>query len=249
MESEAVNANSENFSYQKIVLVVGVTLMLTKFAAWFITDSVSILTDALESIVNVVAATVGLYALYLSSKPRDSNHPFGHGKVENLSSLIEGSMICVAGGIIILQAVERIVQPKEIESLDIGLILIAITAVVNYLTGYYAILKGRRNRSPALTASGKHLCSDTYSSVGIILGLIVMMALGNMGYEMPWIDGAIAVVFGVIILFTGAKVVRESMDSSMDAADEKVVNVLSAGNWNIEDIARIFLGEKGRSVS
>ncbi len=222
------DSKAENFGYQKIVLAVGITLMAVKFAAWLLTDSVSILTDALESIVNVVAAAIGLYALYLSAQPRDENHPFGHGKIENISSLIEGSMICVAGALILLQAVERIIDPKKPDALDIGLILIVSTAVVNYVTGYYAIAKGRRNRSPALTASGKHLCSDTYSSVGIVIGLGAMMGLEAAGIKAYWLDGAIASVFGIIILITGIRVVKDSMDSSMDKADEVVVdNILS----------------------
>ena len=218
------DAKAENFGYQKIVLVVGAVLMAMKFIAWLYTDSVSILTDALESIVNVAAAAIGLYALYLSAQPRDDSHPFGHGKIENISSLIEGSMICVAGGIIILQAVDRIIDPKKPEALDIGLLLILITAVANYVTGYYAIAKGRRNRSPALVASGKHLCSDTYSSVGIVIGLMAMIALEGLDITAYWLDGAIASVFGVIILITGIRVVKDSMDSSMDKADEEIVD-------------------------
>ena len=224
-------AKKQNFNYQKIVFLVGISLMIMKFIAWMLTYSVSILTDALESIVNVVAAAIGLYALYLSSKPRDESHPFGHGKVENISSLIEGSMICAAGAIIILQAVERIINPMEITSLDIGLALIALTALINFIMGYYAIAKGKRNRSPALVASGKHLCSDTVSSVGIILGLFLMMALDGMGFDAYWIDGAVAAVFGLIIIFTGIRVVVSSMQSSMDAADVGIVkNILDTIN-------------------
>ncbi len=217
------DAVKQNFNYQKIVLAVGIVLMAMKFIAWSITDSVSIFTDALESIVNVVAAVIGLYALYLSSKPRDSSHPFGHGKIENISSLIEGSMICVAGIIILLEAAERIIDPQEIESLDIGIVLMVIAALANFAVGYIAILKGRRSRSPVLVAAGKHLCSDTLFSTAIIIGLIVMMILDATGNQILWLDGAIAGVAGIIITVTGAKVIKESMDSSMDKADMGVV--------------------------
>ena len=217
-------ALKQNFNYQKIVLVVGVVLMSMKFIAWAITDSVSIFTDALESIVNVVAAVIGLYALYLSSVPRDSSHPFGHGKIENISSLIEGAMIVVAGIIILLEAVERIINPQDVKSLDIGILLMAIAAVANFAVGYIAILRGRRSRSPVLVAAGKHLCSDTLFSSAIIGGLIIMMVLDNTGNPMPWIDGVLAIVAGAIITYTGVKVVKESMDSSMDKADMEMVN-------------------------
>ena len=198
--------------------------MSMKFIAWAITDSVSIFTDALESIVNVVAAVIGLYALYLSSVPRDASHPFGHGKIENISSLIEGAMICVAGIIILLEAAERIINPQDVKSLDLGLIIMGIAAVANFVIGYVAILKGRRSRSPVLVAAGKHLCSDTLFSTAIIAGLVIMMVLDSTGNPMPWIDGVLAIVAGVIITYTGVKVVKESMDSSMDKADMEMVD-------------------------
>ena len=221
-------ALKQNFNYQKIVLLVGVVLMSMKFIAWAITDSVSIFTDALESVVNVVAAVIGLYALYLSSVPRDASHPFGHVKIENISSLIEGAMICVAGIVILFEAVERIINPQDVKSLDIGLILMGIAAVANFAVGYIAILKGRRTRSPVLVAAGKHLCSDTLFSTAIIAGLVIMMVMDSTGNPMPWIDGVLAIIAGIIITYTGVKVVKESMDSSMDKADMEMVEEILA---------------------
>lgn len=218
------SVSSENLRFQRIIAVLGVTLMLIKFAAWAITSSVSVLTDALESIVNVVAAFVGLYALYLSARPRDRSHPYGHGKVELISSSVEGMMILVAGIVIMFEAVNSIMHPHELTSMDIGLVLLVIAAVANFIVGYMAINKGRRNRSMALVASGKHLCSDTFSSIGIIAGLGVMLLLSGMGYDVNWIDSAIAAVFGAIIMVTGVRVVKESMDGVMDRADEKTVD-------------------------
>ena len=217
-------ASAENLSFQRIIVVLGISLMLIKFFAWMITSSVSVLTDATESIVNVVAAFVGLYALTLSAKPRDKSHPYGHGKVELLSSLIEGAMILVAGIVIVFEAVKSFYDPNDLTDLDIGLVLIGITAVANLAVGYVAIRKGRKNRSVALVASGKHLCSDTVSSFGIILGLGVMILLSGMGHDVVWIDSAIAAVFGIVIIFTGMKVVKESFDGTMDKADEDLVN-------------------------
>ena len=218
------SVSSENLRFQRIIAVLGVTLMLIKFAAWAITSSVSVLTDALESIVNVVAAFVGLYALYLSARPRDRSHPYGHGKVELISSSVEGMMILVAGIVIVFEAVNSIMHPHELTSMDIGLVLLVIAAAANFIVGYMAINKGRRNRSMALVASGKHLCSDTFSSIGIIAGLGVMLLLSGMGYDVNWIDSAIAAVFGAIIMVTGVRVVKESMDGVMDRADERTVD-------------------------
>lgn len=226
MTGDVVNeASQQNFNYQKIVLVVTTVMMTIKFIAWLITDSVSIFTDALDSIVNVIAAIICLYALYLSSKPRDMNHPFGHGKVEIISSTVEGTMIFIAGVTVIFEAVNRMFNPdKQIMSLDIGVILIAVTAIMSYIVGYYAVSRGRANGSSALIASGKHLCSDTYSSIGIIIGLTAIVISNKIGYDAYWFDGVIACIFGTIIIITGVKIIKKSLDSTMDKADMEIVD-------------------------
>lgn len=215
--------SSENYSFQKVVLGLSVVLLIIKFAAWWMTSSVAVLTDALESIVNVVAAVVGLYAIRLSSKPKDKTHPYGHGKIELISSLIEGTMILVAGIMIIFEAIGNIINPRGISDLDVGLILIAIAAIANFAVGSIAISKGKKNRSMALEASGRHLCSDTVSSVGIIAGLAVMMVLTHFGFDVEWIDSLIAAAFGAVIITTGVKVVKKSLDGIMDRMEEEVV--------------------------
>ena len=172
-----MKAADENYEFQKVIVVLGFTLLIIKYIAYFLTGSVAIFTDATESIVNVVAACIGMYALYLSAQPPDKSHPFGHGKIEIISSAIEGTMIMVAGGLIILESVQSFFNPGEISDLDIGLVLVALAAVANYVVGRIAIAKGRKSRSPALEASGKHLCSDTYSSIGILIGLVVLVIL------------------------------------------------------------------------
>lgn len=225
MVNNVVNeASQQNFNYQKIVLAISVIMMMIKLIAWLITNSVSIFTDAMDSIINVIAAIICLYALYLSSKPRDMNHPFGHGKVEIISSTVEGTMIFVAGVIIIFEAINRIFHYKSISSLDIGVVLMAVTATMSYVVGYYAVSRGRMNGSSALVASGKHLCSDTYSSLGIIIGLVVIIISDKIGYNVFWFDGVIACVFGAIIVIMGAKIIKKSLDSTMDKADMETVN-------------------------
>lgn len=218
----------DNFEFQKIIVVLGFTLMAVKFIAYGLTGSVAILTDATESIVNVVAACIGIYALYLSAQPADRTHPFGHGKIEIISSAIEGTMIIIAGAMIILESIDSFLHPGEISDLDIGLVLVAVAAIANYAVGQAAIRKGRKNRSPALEASGKHLCSDTYSSIGILIGLGVVYAAQSMGYDMAWLDSSIAAVFGAIIIYTGIGVLRKSIDDTMDRADESLLEDVSA---------------------
>ena len=225
------SAALENYKMQRYVVALSGILLVTKFLAWFLTGSVAILTDALESIVNVAAGLIGLYALYLSMKPRDFDHPYGHGRAEFISATVEGAMITIAGILIIVEAVRSILNPTEIPNLEIGMLLILATAAANFAVGTIAIRKGRKNRSQALMASGKHLQSDSYSSVGIILGLTVLFVLTRMGYDVLWIDGAIALIFGCIIITTGVFVVKRSMESIMDKVDlqlmEQVVETLS----------------------
>ncbi len=204
-----------------------------KLIAWYLTGSVAILTDALESTVNVVAGLIGIYSLYVSAKPKDTDHPYGHGKAEFLSAAIEGTLISVAGLIIIYEAINNLIHPHPIQALDYGIWIIAVTAIINYVTGSICIATGTKNNSLALIASGKHLQSDTYSTLGIIAGLILLYFV-----KLWWIDSAVAMLFAFIILFTGYKIVRTSIAGIMDEADtillEKLVVTLNSNrrpNW------------------
>lgn len=211
-------ASKQNFEMQKVVALTGVVLFVIKFIAWYLTNSVAILTDALESTINVISGFIGLYSLYLSAQPKDANHPYGHGKVEFLSAAIEGTLISVAGIIIIFEAINNLKHPHHIEKLDVGIILVALTAIVNFLIGQFAINKGKANNSLALIASGKHLQSDTYSTIGIIIGLILLFLT-----KISWLDSAVALLFAVIIIITGYKILRSSVAGMMDEADESLL--------------------------
>ena len=228
-----MESSKENYNFQKLVAVVGVSLFVIKIIAWYLTNSVAILTDALESVINVIAGFIGLYSLYLSAQPRDANHPYGHGKVEFVSAAIEGTLITTAGFVIIYQAIINLRNPREIGQLDYGIALVAITALVNFGVGFFAIKKGSKNNSLALIASGKHLQSDTYSTIGIIIGLVLILLT-----NLFWLDSVVALIFAFIIIFTGYKIIRSSIAGIMDEADEellkKVVALLESSrreNW------------------
>ena len=165
-------------------------MIIAKFIAYYLTHSVSILTDALESIVNVVAGFIGLYSLYVSAKPRDIDHPYGHGKAEFISAAVEGTLILSAGLLIIYNGIKSFIVPSTIQELDLGIYLVAGTAVINWLLGAISLRQGKRNNSLALLASGKHLQSDTYSTVAIIAGLLLINFTG-----FQWIDGVVAIAF------------------------------------------------------
>jgi cation diffusion facilitator family transporter len=223
----------QNLRLQKIIAFIGIVLFVIKLIAWYLTQSVAILTDALESTVNVIAGLIGVYSLYVSAKPKDMDHPYGHGKAEFLSAAIEGTLITVAGFIIIYEAITNLVHPHDIKKLDYGILLVAFTAVVNYIAGVICINKGKKNNSLVLIASGNHLKTDTYSTLGIIVGLVLLYI-----FKIWWLDSAVAILFAFIILMTGYKIVRTSVAGIMDETDmelmEKMVATLNANrreNW------------------
>ncbi|MBS1574431.1 MAG: cation transporter [Bacteroidetes bacterium] len=218
-----MKTETQNLNTQKWIAVLSVALLVVKFIAYYLTHSVAILTDALESIVNVIAGFIGLYSLYIAALPKDSNHPYGHGKAEFLSAAIEGTLIFSAGALIIYNAIKNLIYPVEIHKLDQGIYLVAITAVVNLVAGYLCHRQGIRNNSLALVASGKHLLSDGYSTFGIIGGLILILFTAK-----PWIDSAVAIIFGSIIIYTGYKIVRSSIAGIMDEADQELLKKMVA---------------------
>jgi cation diffusion facilitator family transporter len=213
----------ENIKIQKIITFIAIALFIVKIAAWFITNSLAILTDALESIVNIVAAFLGLYSLNLSSKPKDADHPYGHGKVEFLSAGIEGSLIITAGFFIIYKSVQSFFYPHDIAKLDFGILLIGSTAIVNYIAGSVCIATGNKNHSLQLIAGGRHLVTDTYSTLGILAGLAIIYFTG-----LNFIDSLIACIISIFIIYTGYKIVRVSIAGIMDEADEKLLKDLVA---------------------
>jgi len=210
-----------NLKVQKVIAGLSVVLFIVKIIAWYLTNSVAILTDALESIVNVIAGLIGVYSLYVSAKPKDYDHPYGHGKVEFISAAIEGTLITVAGFVIIYEAVNNLLHPHNIKKLDYGIILVLATAIVNYIAGALCIKTGKKNNSLALVASGKHLQSDTWSTLGIGVGLLLLLLT-----KQNWIDSAVAVLFAFIIIFTGYKIVRSSVAGIMDETDDALLKKL-----------------------
>ncbi len=223
----------QNYRIQQWIVAIAVLLFIIKVGAWYITKSVAILTDALESTVNVIAGFIGLYSLFVSAKPRDEDHPYGHGKAEFVSAAVEGTLIFMAGLIIIYSSAENFIHPRKLEQLDYGIILVAITGAVNYIVGLFAIRKGKANQSLALEASGRHLQTDTWSTIGIVIGLVLIKITGK-----TWLDSLVAMLFAFIILYAGYKIIRSSLAGIMDEIDiellTKLVKVLNShrrANW------------------
>lgn len=219
-------ATPSNFNFQRNVALAGVVLFLAKLFAWHTTDSDAIYSDAMESIVNILAAFMGLYSLYLASKPKDHDHPYGHGKVEFITSGIEGALIIFAGILIILQASDSLLHGNTLKKLDWGIAIIATTALLNYVLGYLSIQKGKQSHSMVLESSGRHLQTDTLSTVGVVLSLILVNLTGYY-----WVDALTAMGFALFIMFTGYKIVRKSLSGIMDETDvgmlEEIAQILS----------------------
>ncbi len=225
MQQEIYN---KQFNAMKLVLITGIGVMVIKFSAYFLTHSTAILTDALESIINIVAGFFALYSIKLASKPKDKEHPYGHGKIEFISAGFEGGLIFIAAIAIIVKSIDNLLHPKQIYDLDIGIILSVVGGLINFVLGKYIIGVGKKNNSITLVADGKHLISDTLTSAGLILGLIVITITG-----LVWLDAVIAILFGVMILITGYQLIRKSLAGLMDEADENSLsNVIQVLNNN-----------------
>ncbi|SIQ66968.1 cation diffusion facilitator family transporter [Chryseobacterium sp. RU37D] len=216
------NKNKDKLAFQKLIAVCGVILFIGKIIAWRLTSSDAVFSDAMESIVNVVSAFMGLYSLYLAAKPKDEDHPYGHGKVEFVTSGIEGALIAIAGILIIYEGINSLITGKVLNKLDIGIWIIAATAVINYLLGYISIKKGENENSLVLISSGKHLQSDTITTLGVVVSLVVVYFT-----KVYWLDSVVAIIFGVYIIFVGYKIIRRSLSGIMDEQDPELLNLIT----------------------
>jgi cation diffusion facilitator family transporter len=213
-----LNSGKQNLRIQKWVVTVAVALFIVKVVAYWMTQSVAILTDALESTANVIAGFIGLYSLFVAAKPRDEDHPYGHGKAEFLAAAVEGTLIIVAGMVIIYQSIQNFIYPHSLHQLDEGIVLVAATAVINFIVGFISIRNGKKNNSLALIASGKHLQSDTYTTLGIIAGLVLIRVTG-----VTMVDSITAILFSFFNIYTGYRILRSSLAGIMDEADKELL--------------------------
>lgn len=212
---------------QQWVAGAAIVLFAIKLIAYFLTHSVAVLTDVLESTVNVVTGFTGLYSLQIAAKPRDREHPYGHGKVELLSASLEGVLIVVAGLVIIFESVNNLFYTHAVQQLDFGIALVGVTAVVNYILGAWCIRTGRQRHSIALESSGRHLQSDTWTTAGIVAGLVLLRITG-----ITWIDSALGILFAVIIVVQGYRIIRRTVAGIVDEADlellQRLIELLNA---------------------
>lgn len=195
-------------------LAVGLGLMVVKFVAFWITNSAAILSDALESIINVVAAAFALWSIIFASSSPDLEHPYGHGKMEYFAAGFEGALIILAALGIFYEAWPRLFHPQAIPRLAGGLNLIVAAAVINLILGLALITVGKRTASLVLVADGKHVLTDVLTTLGVVAGLLGVMVTG-----WYWLDGGVAVLVACNILITGAGLVHQSSAALLDTSE------------------------------
>jgi len=199
--------------YAWLSIAAAVVTIALKTGAYLLTGSVGLLSDAAESVVNLVAAVIALVALTVAARPADDNHHYGHGKAEYFSAGIEGLMIFVAAALIIVSAVNRLLHPQELEKLGIGLAITLLATAINGAVGWLLIRVGKQHRSATLVADGKHLMTDVWTSVGVVVGVGLVAVTG-------WLplDSLVAIAVAINILWMGWRLVASSTTSLLDAA-------------------------------
>jgi len=204
-----------------MLLSLGISIFLTALKAWAYlqTHSVAILSDALESIINIVTAALAMYSVHLSAIPRDVNHPYGHGKVEFFSVGVEGALIFIAGMLIAVKAVAYFFHPYALTQLPEGMLFVAITAVVNLLLGLFLIHQGKRLPSLTILGNGQHILTDAYSTGGLCLALMIIQISGR-----EWIDPIASLMIGAWVVRKGYRLVRKSISGLMDEANPELID-------------------------
>jgi cation diffusion facilitator family transporter len=209
-----------------LAFIISLLLLTVKFIAFFMTGSKAVLSDAVESIINVVTGAFLVLSIRVSTRPVDANHPYGHGKIEAFSAGFEGGLIILAGIMILVESIPAFFAPQPPRNLGIGMVILFAAGIANMLTGLYLLHSGKKLKSEALIADGNHLLADFYTSGGVIIGLLLVQFSG-----WAWLDPLVACLVAVNILFPGFRLVRASTKNLMNEADldflERIVDGLN----------------------
>ena len=229
-----------------LVSVLAALLTISiKGAAWRLTGSVGYLSDALESLVNLAGATFALIMVTYAHRPPDDDHPFGHGKAEYFSAAFEGGLIFIAALAILAAAIERLINPRELGDLGLGTLLSILATVLNLLVARLLFRVGREHRSIALEADARHLMTDVWTTIGVILG-VALASLSGLG----WLDPLVAIVVAVNILREGWHLMYRAVNGLMDRAlsDEQVLQIEAILNSYSEQHGARFLNLRTREA-
>jgi len=208
-----------------ISFVAGSAIMAVKFVAYRMTGSSAIFSDALESIVNVIAAAFAVGSILFAGRPADRNHPYGHGRIEFFSAAFEGGLIAFASAAVMLMAVESLIRAPELKQINIGLLITAVAGIANAILGWFLIRMGKKTRSLILIADGKHVLSDFWTSAGVVVGLFLVRLT-----RVHWIDPVIAIIVALSLVRTGFLLVRHAARALLDEEDTELLQrILDAG--------------------
>jgi len=219
-----MNNNIAMHSAARLAFITSLTLLLVKFGAYYLTDSKAVLSDAIESIINVVTGAFLMLSITVSSKPVDENHPYGHGKIESFSAGLEGGLIAIAAVIILVESIPAFFTPQPPRNLGFGLYILGGAGAVNLAVGSYLMHAGRKYKSEALSADGQHLLTDFYTSAGVIIGLLLYRFTGFL-----WLDPLVACLVALNILIPGIKLIARSSKNLMDEADPELLERIVQG--------------------
>jgi cation diffusion facilitator family transporter len=206
-------------------LLIGILMLVLKMSAYVMTGSATILSDALESVVHVVAISFMFWCFHLTSAPPDEDHPYGHGRAEPLSIGFEGGMMAIAALAIAWEAITGLWYGHRPEHLGSGLWLVAVAAAINLALGLHLLRTGRRTRSALLVADGQHVLSDVWTSLGVLLGIGMMMLAPNNHYAI-WIDGLVAILIAGYVLYAASVLIRSSIAALLDEADPALLQCI-----------------------
>ena len=224
----------------------GTAILGLKYLSFVLSGSVALKSDAIESVVNVVAAIFALGAVIFAGKPADKNHPYGHGKIEHFSAAFEGGLISLAAVFILLEAAKGLTHGVVLKDLGRGLLVNLLAGALNGLLGWFLLTQGRKKRSRALEADGHHILSDFWTTIGIAVGLLAVKFTGIL-----WLDPVMAMIVGLLLARTGLRLVKESSQALLDMEDPDVLRrVLTAMNrvrpWDIIAVHELRTFRSGR---
>jgi cation diffusion facilitator family transporter len=209
-----VHTAKQNLKVQYIVTVLSILIFLLKVVAYLMTHSLSVLSDALESVVNIVGALIGSYSLFIAAKPKDKDHPYGHGKAEFVSAAFQGSLIIGVGCLIIYKAIDSFTHPVSLHHLGSAIWLLAFIAIINIIIAIKLIRIGKKNNSLAIVSTGKLFQIDFFTTAAVAIGITLLILTGN-----DKIDSVIALALGIYVIYDGYKILRKSLAGIMDEAD------------------------------
>ncbi len=235
----------KNFRTAFISFVISLIVLYLKTRAYYETHSIAILSDALETVVNVITALIALYAVKLAAEPADENHPYGHGKMEYFSAAFEGGLIFFAALAIFYKSIESFFIPNEVKNISGGFVYLGLATFLNLITGLHLLFAGRKQKSEALKASGKHILSDVITTVGIFIGLGLAKLTG-----ITWIDSVLGVIIGFWLGYEAYQILRVNSGALLDETDdqsiEKIAEIIkkyrTAGLIDIHNLRMIRSG-------